>query len=77
VADLNTILKNFSPYDYNHDEIFEINSLAAMDSSIPQKPLDDKDKLLLIIVNLDLLKAAPEKYSKYLKSDLETFRYDL
>ena len=77
MAILENILKNFSPYDHNNDKINEINSLALMTSPRKQKPLDDGDKLLLVIVNSKLLNPPPKKWLKILSDDLDTFRVDL
>jgi hypothetical protein len=74
---LDNILKDFSPYDFNHDETYEINSLTALDSLCPQKPLNDNDKLLLVIINSKLLELQPKNQVSNLLNALETFRLDL
>ena len=77
MADLFDILKKFTPYDHDKDETFEINSLTPLPSPNQQKPLGDGDKLLLIIVNKQVLQKTPRKYAKYLPNELETLRLDL
>lgn len=77
MANLWDILKKFTPYDHDKDGTSEINSLTPLPSPSQQKPLDDGDKLLLIIVNKKVLDKTPKKNAKYLRNDLETLRRDL
>ncbi|MFX0208916.1 MAG: hypothetical protein ACFFDT_23230 [Candidatus Hodarchaeota archaeon] len=74
---LEPILQMFSPYDLNHDEIFEINSLTTLDDPLHQK-IEDNDNLLLIVINSKLLKPdIRNPWVNNLLKSLEVYRSNL